>query len=83
LFATQNQRNFHALDGSGYEVTGDKIVELNTINPQMAASLAKPLARWRRYVGERPVMMQKELRRVSATSGLSADVYEVVTKGLA
>ena len=82
VFANQNQRNFHAPDGSAYEYLADRVVELNTINPQMAAALAKPLTRWRRYSGKRSRLMQGVLQRVAASEDLTPDVFEVVTKSL-
>jgi aminopeptidase N len=82
VFAGANQRNFHAIDGSGYAYIADRILALNEINPQMAASLAKPLTRWRRYAGERSNLMRAALMGIAGKDGLSTDVFEVVTKSL-
>ena len=81
-FVHTNLRNFHARDGSGYNLIGDVVIELNGRNPQMAAALAKPLTRWRRFAGEQPWMMTATLERIAACEGLSNDVFEVVEKGL-
>ena len=81
-FVHTNLRNFHARDGSGYNLIGDVVIELNGLNPQMAAALAKPLTRWRRFAGEQSRMMTATLERVAACEELSADVFEVVEKGL-
>jgi len=81
-FAQFNHRNFHAPDGSGYELIGDMVLTMNELNPQMAAALAKPLTRWRRYQGQRQELLQKVLKRIAASEGLSTDVYEVVSKSL-
>ena len=83
VFAGTNQRNFHAIDGSGYAYVAEQIVALNGINPQMAAALAKPLTRWRRYAGERSNLMRNALMDIAGRDGLSTDVFEVVTKSLA
>ena len=83
VFAGANQRNFHAADGSGYRYIAEKIISLNEINPQMAAALAKPLTRWRRYAGERSNLMRSALLEIAGRDGLSTDVFEVVTKSLA
>lgn len=83
VFAGSNQRNFHAADGSGYCYIAEQIVILNGINPQMAAALAKPLTRWRRYAGERSNLMRSALLDIAGREGLSTDVFEVVTKSLA
>ena len=82
-FAGINQRNFHAADGSAYEYIGARVLELNAINPQMAAALTKPLTRWRRYAGDRSRLMQGVLREISVHNDLSTDVFEIVTKSLA
>ncbi len=82
VFAGTNQRNFHAIDGSGYAYIAEKIIALNGINPQMAAALAKPLTRWRRYAGERSNLMRSALMDIAGKEGLSTDVFEVVTKSL-
>ena len=81
-FSNFNHRNFHALDGSGYELIGDMVLQMNELNPQMAAALAKPLTRWRRYQGERQQSLQRVLKRIAGSEGLSTDVYEVVNKSL-
>ncbi|MEE8078434.1 MAG: aminopeptidase N C-terminal domain-containing protein, partial [Pseudomonadales bacterium] len=81
-FANFNHRNFHAPDGSGYELMGDMVITMNNQNPQMAAALAKPLTRWRRYQGQRQQLLQKVLKRIAACEDLSTDVYEVVNKSL-
>ena len=63
--------------------TAEQIIRLNDINPQMAAALAKPLTRWRRYAGERSNLMRSALLEIAGRDGLSTDVFEVVTKSLA
>jgi len=82
-FAQANLRNFHAADGSGYQLIADTVLALNSSNPQMASALAKPLTRWRRFSGMRPGLMRQALERLAAADDLSPDVYEVVIKGLA
>ena len=47
-FAQRNHRNFHALDGSGYEFLASRVLALNATNPQIAARLLTPLTRWQR-----------------------------------
>ena len=81
IFANQNPVNFHRIDGQGYRFLGEIIVELNDINPQIAARLLTPLTKWRSYRG-RAESMQSELQRIAAVPALSPDVYEVVSKSL-
>jgi aminopeptidase N len=80
-FCSANPVNFHAADGSGYELLAEVVSELNTLNPQIASRLLTPLTKWRRYLG-REEMMHEHLAQLAALPDLSKDVYEVVTKSL-
>jgi len=82
-FANQNLVNFHRADGAGYRFLADRIIELDRLNPQVAARLVTPLSRWRKFATDRQQLMQQELARILATDKLSPDVYEVVSKSLA
>lgn len=81
-FAGQNLRHFHTQTGAGYEWLADKILELDGINPQVAARLVGPLTKWQRIAGESGQKMRKALARIEATENLSKDVYEIVSKSL-
>ena len=82
-FAGQSLVNFHALDGSGYQLLADKIILLNGLNPQIASRLVAPLSKWGRYVESQGQQMKQQLQRIMAQKDLSKDVYEVVSKSLA
>jgi aminopeptidase N len=82
-FAGQSLVNFHALDGSGYQLLADKIILLNALNPQIASRLVAPLSKWGRYVSHQGQQMKQQLQRIMAQQDLSKDVYEVVSKSLA
>ena len=81
-FAGQNPVNFHRLDGQGYRLLADVVIELNTLNPEIAARIITPLTRWQRYDEQRQALMKAELERIQAEE-LSPNVYEVVEKALA
>ena len=81
-FAGVNIVNFHAADGGGYAFLADQVIELNTLNPQMAARILAPLTRWKKYDAGRQVKMKEELQRILGVDGISPDVYEIVTKSL-
>ena len=81
-FAGANIVNFHAADGGGYAFLADQVIELNAINPQMAARILAPLIRWEKFDVGRQVKMKDELQRILGLEGLSPDVYEIVTKSL-
>jgi aminopeptidase N len=81
-FAVQNPKNFHARDGSGYRFLGERALGLDRVNPQLAARLLAPLTRWRRYDAARRLAMRDALRTIESAQGISADVFEVVSKSL-
>jgi aminopeptidase N len=80
VFCSGNHVRFHEKSGAGYRFLGDRIEELNSINPQIAARLVSPLINWRRYDTERQRLMQQELDRILAIKDLSSDVYEIASK---
>lgn len=81
-FAMNNVTAFHAADGSGYEFLTDAIIELNSINPQIASRLLTPLREWKRYTPDRQEKMQAALERILTTDNLSPDVFEIASKSL-
>ncbi|MBI1208777.1 MAG: aminopeptidase N [Azospirillum sp.] len=78
-----NQVRFHGRSGQGYQFLADQVLALDPANPQVAARLAGPFARWRRFDPARRALMQGQLRRLVETPGLSPDVYEITSKSLA
>ena len=78
----QNRVNFHRLDGQGYQLLADVVIELNRLNPEIAARLITPLTRWQRFDETRQALMRSQLERIKQQP-LSSNVYEVVEKALA
>ena len=78
-----NQWAFHRADGEGYRFVADRIIDIDGLNPQVAARLVPPLGRWRRFAEERAALMRAELERILKAPGLSKDVYEQTSKSLA
>jgi len=81
-FASGNPRHFHNKSGDGYKFLRARIVELNAINPQIAARLVGPLGQWRRYDDVRQGLMKSQLEAILTTSDLSNDVFEMANKSL-
>lgn len=81
-FCQSNQLRFHAADGSGYAFLADRVLELNRINPQVAARLVGALGQWRRFDVGRQTLMRAALDRIAGSEGLSPDVYEIASKSL-
>jgi aminopeptidase N len=61
----------------------NNILELDRINPSIAARLVQVMARWKRFEESRRELMQQELQRILQNKDLSKDTFEVVTKSLA
>ena len=81
-FAMMNPVRFHAADGSGYVFLRDAIIELNDINPQIAARLLTPLREWRRYTDDRQKMMKTALQDILNIKDIAPDVFEIASKSL-
>lgn len=82
-FAMGNPRHFHAKDGSGYAFYADRLIELDDINPQVAARLCAPLGKWAKYDADRADKMKAELNRILAKPEISRDLYEIASKSVA
>ncbi|MCK5897289.1 MAG: aminopeptidase N C-terminal domain-containing protein, partial [Cocleimonas sp.] len=82
-FANMNPVNFHQADGSGYTFITECVLEIDTFNPQIAARLVRTLINGHQYTAERETLMRSALERIKAQQGLSADVFEIVSKSLA
>ena len=82
-FCNANPSRFHAADGSGYALWAELVIELNKINPQVAARLARSLDRWKKYPQHLQDHMKLALEKVAGTKKLSKDVAEVIGKALA
>ncbi len=82
-FCSANQINFHAIDGSGYALLGETVMQLDSINPQIAARMLRIFSRWRRYDQGRQVLIKQHLEQIANSEGISKDVFEVASKCLA
>ncbi|AWB67731.1 aminopeptidase N [Saccharobesus litoralis] len=82
-FAMNNPKAFHSKDGAGYQYLANKLIELNAINPQVAARLITPLIQFKNLDDSRQVLIKGELERIAQTPDLSKDLYEKITKALA
>ncbi len=78
-FCQANPRHFHAADGRGYAFLTEMLLQLDPINPQIAARLATPFTRWPRLDTVRQTSIKEQLARLAAAA-LSRDLREVVEK---
>jgi len=82
-FCFGNPVRFHDPSGAGYRFLADHVLELDPLNPQVAARLLGALTRWRKFDRKRQRLMKAELERVADAPTLSRDTYEVALKGSA
>ncbi|MFU0506623.1 aminopeptidase N [Pseudaminobacter sp. NGMCC 1.201702] len=82
-FATGNQTGFHRPDGAGYRLVAETVLALEKQNPQVAARLATAFRSWRALEPGRQEKAREALLTISAASGLSTDVRDIVERTLA
>jgi aminopeptidase N len=82
-YCSANPGAFHRPDAAGYVYWSDRVLELDAINPQVAARLARALDRWKKLVEPMRSAAREAIARVAAKADLSNDVREVVTRALA
>ena len=78
-YCSANPGAFHRADAAGYVFWCDRVIELDAINPQVAARLARALDRWKKLVEPLRGAAREAIARVAAKPDLSNDVREVVT----
>jgi aminopeptidase N len=81
-YCSANPGAFHRSDAAGYVFWSDRVIELDAINPQVAARLARALDRWSKLVEPLRSAAREAIARVAARPDLSNDVREVVTRAL-
>jgi aminopeptidase N len=78
-----NPAAFHRPDAAGYVFWADRVLELDAINPQLAARIARVMDRWSRLAEPYRSAAREALVRVAAKPDLSNDVGEIVSRALA
>ncbi len=78
-----NPAAFHRMDAAGYVFWSERVIELDAMNPQVAARLARALDRWSRLAEPYRSAAREAIARVAAKTGLSKDTQEVISRALA
>ena len=81
-FCRENPAAFHRADAGGYAFWADRVLEIDAINPQLAAKLARFMDRWSALAEPLRSAAREAVARVAASPKLSADVREIVGKSL-
>jgi aminopeptidase N len=74
---------FHDVSGKGYEYLADKVLELDAINPQIAARMAHAFLNWKKLIPQLGEKMREQILRIQRNPGLSSDVAELMASCLA
>jgi aminopeptidase N len=82
-FALRNPAAFHRADAAGYVLWADRVMEMDAINPQLAARIARSLDAWAKLAEPYRSAAFEAISRVAAKPDLSADVREIVSRALA
>jgi aminopeptidase N len=82
-YCNANPGAFHRPDAAGYVFWSERVIELDAINPQVAARLARALDRWKKLEEPLRRAAREAITRVAAKPDLSNDVREVVSRALA
>ncbi len=77
-----NPAAFHRQDAAGYLFWADRVIEIDPINPQLAARLARAMDHWRRLAEPYRTAAHAAISRVADRAELSDDVREIVTRAL-
>ncbi|MCO5063088.1 MAG: aminopeptidase N [Rhizobiaceae bacterium] len=82
-FASANQTAFHALNGAGYELLAETVLEVDPRNPQLSAKLATSFRSWRSVDAPRQARARKVLLAIAARKSLSPDLRDIIDRTLA
>ena len=79
----RNPAAFHRADAAGYVLWADKVLELDAINPKLAARVGRAMDHWRRLAEPWRSAAGEALARVAARPDLSSDLREIIDKAMA
>ncbi|MFN8793694.1 MAG: aminopeptidase N [Betaproteobacteria bacterium] len=77
-----NPAAVHRADAAGVVLWAEKILEVDALNPQLAARLARSMERWARLAEPYRSAAREAISRVAVRPDLSDDLREVVTRAL-
>jgi aminopeptidase N len=81
-FCLRNPGAFHRVDAAGYVFWAERVIELDALNPTLAARVARALDRWMHLAEPYRSAAREAIARVALRTDLSADLREIVTKAL-
>ena len=81
-YCSANPGAFHRQDAAGYVFWSERVLDLDSTNPQVAARLARAMDRWKKLAEPYRSAAREAIARVAAKADLSNDVREVVSRAL-
>jgi aminopeptidase N len=81
-FAMANPLQFNRADGAGYDFLADKVLEIDALNPQVAARMLGAFRSYRSLEPKRKALAKSALKQVAAATRLSRDCQEIVSRML-
>jgi aminopeptidase N len=82
-FCAANPAGFHRSDAAGYVYWADQVLQIDAMNPQVAARIARVMDRWSHLAEPYRSAAQMAIGRVAAKTELSSGVREIVERALA
>ncbi|RLA65433.1 MAG: aminopeptidase N [Epsilonproteobacteria bacterium] len=77
-----NVVHFHHKSGRGYHLIADKILTMDSINPQVSSQLAKAFRHYKKLNKGNSELMKIQLERILATPKISKNLLEIIGKTL-
>ena len=77
---SQNTSQFHCQEG--YQLLSDAIVELDGLNPQIAARFASIFNHWRRFTPKYSELQEMHIKSIIDRDKISKDVFEIVQSAI-
>lgn len=79
----RSSKNFHAINGSGYEFFADTCLKIDKLNPQVSARVARAgFDDWKKLDKKRQELMESQMQKILQTEELSKNLFEVMKKTL-
>lgn len=82
VWAQANPSGFHRADGAGYRLLAEQLVDMDTLNPQLAARVATAFNGWRQLEPVRREAAHTALAELLAGGELSDNLGDIVQRAL-
>ncbi len=82
-FSRANPSGFHRADGGGYQLLAETLIQVDPLNPQLAARLSTGFNGWSRLEEGRKVKAQQTLARLAERESNSRGLAEMLSRLIA